>query len=139
MQETLTWCQRQETTFGMVLTYNGLGTAALAAGDIAKATQIFKELLTLSIEIHDTGGVIWATEGLAGAALLQRMLPQAATLWGAAARLRTEFNFPLPPILNRLYSHSVQMAQSQLDKPTWLAAWTKGEAMSIADLATFAL
>jgi predicted ATPase/DNA-binding XRE family transcriptional regulator len=137
-EENLAWCRRQETIISLALTLNGLGAVALATGDNERAHALFKELLSWSIETNDKSGIVWGLEGLAGVAMTQGRIALAATFWGAAARLRLEFDFPIPPVLQTLYTQAVQVARHLLAEPAWVAAWTKGETMTLAQINTFA-
>jgi DNA-binding NarL/FixJ family response regulator len=54
----------------------------------------------------------------------------AARLSGAASSLRTLLGAPLPPIDRPHYEQTVAAVRALLDEPTFLKAWTEGQAMT---------
>jgi DNA-binding NarL/FixJ family response regulator len=57
----------------------------------------------------------------------------AAQLCGFAESLRRQLNAPLTPIDRTYYLHTVAAIRAQLDEPTFLRAWTEGQAMTLEE------
>jgi non-specific serine/threonine protein kinase len=107
-----------------------LGRIALVQGDYEQAIACFNESLTLRQETGEQEGIATALEGLAGVAEMQGQPVCAARLYGFAASLRTLLGAPLPPIDRPAYEQTVAALRAQLDEPTFLSAWTVGQAMT---------
>jgi len=110
-----------------------LGRIALVQGDYEQAIACFNESLTLRQETGEQEGIATALEGLAAVAEMQGQPVYAARLYGFAASLRTLLGAPLPAVDRPAYERTVAAVRVQLDVPTFLTAWTAGQAMTLEE------
>jgi DNA-binding CsgD family transcriptional regulator/tetratricopeptide (TPR) repeat protein len=110
-----------------------LGRIALTQGLYERATVCYQESLTLSQETGGQEGVATALEGLAAVTGMQGQPVRAARLYGAASSLRTLLGAPLTPIDRPAYQQTVAAIRAQLDEPTFLNAWTAGQALTLEE------
>ncbi len=118
---------------GCAHTLTILGRIALAQGAFERATACYKESLTLRQETGEKEGIATALEGLAAVTEKQGQPVSAARLYGSAESLRTLIGAPLTPINLPYYQQSVAAIRAQLDEPTFLKAWTEGQAMTLEE------
>ena len=110
-----------------------LGRIALDQGAYERATACYKESLALRQETGGKEGIATALEGLAAVTGMQGQPVSAARLYGAASSLRTLLGAPLTPIDRLYYEQTVAALRAQLDEPTFLKAWTEGQAMTLEE------
>src|SRR5262249_10244596 len=108
-------------------------------GDLARATALHREALTLLRESGEKGNVAEGLEGLAGIAWAQGQPERAARLYGAAEALREAIRAPLPPADHAEHERLVAAVRTGLDAATFEAAWAAGRAQSVADAIAAAL
>src|SRR5262249_24956042 len=110
-----------------------LGRIALDQGAYERASVCYKESLTLRQEQGEKEGIATALEGLAAVTGMQGQPVSAARLYGSAGSLRTLLSAPLTPIDRPYYQQTVAAIRAQLDEPTFLNAWTGGQAMTLEE------
>ena len=110
-----------------------LGRIALDQGAYERATACYTESLTLRQETGEKEGIATALEGLAAVTGMQGQPVSAARLYGSAESLRTLLSAPLTPIDRAYYQQTVAAIRAQLDEPTFLKAWTAGQAMTLEE------
>lgn len=110
-----------------------LGRIALDQGAYERATACYQESLILRQEIGEKEGIATALEGLAAVTGMQGQPVSAARLCGSAESLRTLLGAPLTPIDRPYYEQTVAAIRAQLDEPTFLKAWTTGQAMTLEE------
>jgi predicted ATPase/DNA-binding CsgD family transcriptional regulator len=118
---------------GCAHTLTVLGRIALDQGEYERSTACYQESLTLRQETGEKEGIATALEGLAAVTGMQGQPVCAARLSGAASSLRTLLGAPLPPIDRHSYEQTVAALRAQLDEPTFLNAWTEGQAMTLEE------
>ena len=118
---------------GCAHTLTILGRIALIQGDDERATACYKESLTLRLETGEKEGIATALEGLAAVAGMQGQPVRAVRLYGSAQSLRTMLGAPLTPIDRSSYEQTVAAVRALLDEPTFLNAWTEGQAMPLVE------
>src|SRR6266566_3713416 len=118
---------------GIAHTLTILGRIALIQGDVERAPACYQESLALRQETGEKEGIATALEGLAAVTGMQGQPVRAARLSGAASSLRTLLGAPLPPIDRPSYEQTVAALRAQLDEPTFLKAWTAGQAMPLEE------
>jgi predicted ATPase len=110
-----------------------LGYIAVDQGDAATAAAYLNESLGLMLELNDPRGLAWVLEGYAG--LAAPIQPERAVrLAGAAARLRDEAGFAMPPAGKEHFEHYLEPARGALRGDAWAAAWEDGRTMSREDV-----
>jgi non-specific serine/threonine protein kinase len=110
-----------------------LGRIALDQGAYERATACYKESLTLRQETGEKEGIATALEGLAAVTGMQGQPVSAARLYGSAESLRTLLGAPLTPIDRPSYEQTVAAIRAHLDEPTFLQAWTEGQALTLEE------
>ncbi len=118
---------------GCAHTLTILGRIAQDQGAYERATACYKESLTLRQETGEKEGIATALEGLAAVTGMQGQAVSAARLYGSAESLRTLLGAPLTPIDRPYYQQTVAALRAQLDEPTFLKAWTEGQAMTLEE------
>jgi ATP/maltotriose-dependent transcriptional regulator MalT len=101
-------------------------------GDYAKARALYGQCLAIVKQV--VGWKVWTPfylEGLAAVVAEQGELLWASRLWGTAEALRDGMGTPIPPAYRVDYERSVTSARSQLDEPSFAAAWAEGRAMTL--------
>jgi predicted ATPase/DNA-binding CsgD family transcriptional regulator len=118
----------------LALTLSFLGRVLEAEGDLAAAREVYEESLILAMRLNLGWPVLdsaLALEGLAAVVAVQGEPTWAARLWGRAEVQRETVNTPLPPLYRADYDHAVALARSQLDEPSFAAAWAEGRTMTL--------
>jgi predicted ATPase/class 3 adenylate cyclase/DNA-binding CsgD family transcriptional regulator len=118
----------------LAMTLSLLGRVLVAEGDLAGARAFYEESLILERRVNfgqSFRDIAPALEGLAAVVAAQREPTWAARLWGRAEAQRETFKTPLPPLYRADYEQAVALAHSQLDEPSFEAAWAEGRAMTL--------
>jgi ATP/maltotriose-dependent transcriptional regulator MalT len=111
-----------------------LGKVLAAEGDLAAARAFYEESLTLERRVdaeYSFLDIAPALEGLAAVVAAQGETTWAARLLGRAETQRETIRTPLPPHYRADYDHAVALARSQLDEPSFAAAWAEGRALTL--------
>ena len=83
--------------------------------------------------------ILVSLEGLARVAVAQGRMQRAARLCGAAAALREDRGWPLPPAKRVEHERTTAAAREALGKEAFEAAWAEGHAMPLEDAINVAL
>jgi non-specific serine/threonine protein kinase len=110
-----------------------MGRIALYQGAYERATVCYQESLTLRQETGEKEGIATALEGLAAVTGMQGQPVSAARLYGSTESLRNLLGAPLTPIDRAYYLQTIAAVRAQLDEPTFLKAWTQGQAMTLEE------
>jgi DNA-binding CsgD family transcriptional regulator len=102
-------------------------------GDYEQAIACFNESLALRQETGEKEGIATALDGLAAVAQMLGQPARATRLYGFTGSLRTLLGAPLTPIDRPYYQQTVAALHAQLDEPTFLKAWTAGQAMTLEE------
>ncbi|GAC1350462.1 MAG: hypothetical protein NVSMB27_33210 [Ktedonobacteraceae bacterium] len=111
-----------------------LGRVLVAEGDLAGARTFYEESLILERRVNFDRSyldIAPALEGLAAVVAAQGEPTWAARLWGKAEAQRETIGTPLPLLYRANNDHAVALACSQLDEPSFEAAWAEGRAMTL--------
>jgi predicted ATPase/DNA-binding CsgD family transcriptional regulator len=111
-----------------------LGRVLVAEGDLAGARTFYEESLIMERRVNFDRSyldIAPALEGLAAVVAAQGEPTWAARLWGKAEAQRETIGTPLPPLYRADNDHAVAFARSQLDEPSFEAAWAEGRAMML--------
>jgi non-specific serine/threonine protein kinase len=110
-----------------------MGRIALDLGAYERATACYTESLRLRQETGEKEGIATALEGLAAVVGLHGRPVSAARLYAYAESLRSLIGVPLNPN-DRAYSlQTVAAIRAQLGEPTFMRAWTEGQAITLED------
>lgn len=110
-----------------------MGRIALDHGACEGARVCYQESLSLRQETGEKEGIATALEGLAAVIGMQGQPVRAARLCGSAEALRSLHRVPLTPIDRRYHEQTVAAVRALLDQPSFLRAWTEGQAMTLEE------
>ena len=105
----------------------------------SSAEASFVESLTIAGDLTDPDAAAEALEGFAELAVAKRAPKRAATILGAAARLREAIGFPTPPHEERELERAAAAARAALGDAAFDRAWREGSAMDLEDAVRYAL
>jgi hypothetical protein len=78
--------------------------------------------------------IVFGLEGLARVLLAQGRMERAARLCGAAARLREDRSWPLPPTERAEHERTVAAARGALGEEAFKVAWARGHALPLEEV-----
>jgi tetratricopeptide (TPR) repeat protein len=110
-----------------------LGNVACEAGDYARALRLYEESLELAWRMGLNHPILLCLEGLARVAVAQGRMERAARLCGAAAALREDKGWPLPPAKRAEHDRTVAAAHAALGEAAFTAAWARGHALPLEE------
>jgi hypothetical protein len=116
-----------------------LGLAALLDGDAERAGALFRQSLTAFRDLGEPAGLAEGLAGLAAVAAAMREPAAAATLGGAAQRLRDTVAARELPLERRVAARYLEPAAEQLGRETWDHTWRRGADLRIEDALAQAL
>ena len=120
-----------------VLTYKG--RAECSDGNLELAEASLAESLAIVGDLKEPVITVWALERCAELAIPKRAPRRAATLWGAAARLREEIGIPIPFNEEADYKRAVVTMRVALGEDAFDKAWNEGSAMTLDEAVRYAL
>jgi len=121
---------------GIALSLCALGKVFSDEGDHVRARALHRESLSISWPLGERGCVAEALEALAACS---DESSRAASLWGAAERMRQEIHVPLAP--NERSRYDVEVANARAasgDNAAFDEAWQKGRGMTIEEIIEYA-
>ncbi len=133
LEESLALSRSEEHAWGIVRTLASLGGVACEAGEYARASRLYEESLEQGRRMGQDIAILTCLEGLARVAVAQGRMERAARLCGAAAALREDTGWPLPPAKRAENDRTVTAARAVLGEETFAAAWAKGHALPLEE------
>jgi hypothetical protein len=127
LEEGLALSRGTENAWGIVRTLASLGSVACEAGEYAREWRLYEESLELGgrrMGLKHT--ILLCLEGLARIAVAQERMERVARLCGAAAALREDRGWPLPPVMRAEHDRTVAAARGALGEDAFAAAWARG-------------
>jgi predicted ATPase len=115
-----------------------LGQLAMSHGDLLKASAFIKESLQHNWKVQDSRGISMCLAALASLSLLQGENERAVKLLGVVDAV-IELTTSLTPIDQQQYEHNVSKLRDQIDRPTFIQAWTEGRGMTLEQAVELAL
>jgi predicted ATPase len=120
-----------------ILSYKG--RAEYSDGDLVSAEACFVESLAIARELADPFATMWALERFAELVAAKRAHERAATILGAAARLREESGLRIPPHEEREHENVAAAMRVALGDDAFERAWREGGAMELEEAVRYAL
>jgi predicted ATPase/DNA-binding XRE family transcriptional regulator len=139
LEEGLALARGTESAWGIVRTLASLGNVAYEAGEYARARSLYEESLQLGWRISLNHPVLLCLEGLARVAVAQGRPQRAAWLCGAAAALREDRGWPLPPAKRAEHERAVAAARGALGEEAFGAQWARGHRLPLEEVITESL
>jgi predicted ATPase/class 3 adenylate cyclase len=125
---------------GIAHSLNNLGNVVYVQGDYSAAWALYEESLAISAELGERRAIAYSLEGLAGVASALGSSLRAASIWGAAERLREDIGSPLRPNERPCYDRRVAGARTALkDDAAFDRAWQAGRAFTREEAIELAL
>jgi predicted ATPase/DNA-binding XRE family transcriptional regulator len=137
LEEGLALSRGTENAWGIARMLASLGSVACEAGEYARASRLYEESLELGgrrMGLKHT--TLLCLEGLARVAVAQGRMERAARLCGAAAALREDSGWPLPPVKRAEHERTVAAAREALGEEAFEAAWVRGHALPLEETIT---
>ncbi len=125
-----------ENEWGIVRTLASLGSVASEAGEYARARSLYEESLELGRRTRLNHPVLLCLEGLARVAVAQGRPERAAWLYGAAAAMREDRGWPLPPAKRAEHERTMAAARGALGEEAFEAAWVRGHTLPLEEAIT---
>jgi tetratricopeptide (TPR) repeat protein len=132
LEESLALSRGTEHAWNTARTLASLGNVACEAGEYARASRLYEESLELGgrrMGLKHT--ILLCLEGLARVVVAQGRMERAARLCGAAAALREDMGWPLPPAKRVEHDRTVVAARGTLGEDAFAAAWARGHALPL--------
>jgi hypothetical protein len=136
LEESLALSRGKEHAFGIARTLASLGSVACQAGEYAQALRLHEESLELGRRMGQNLTTLGCLEGLAQLAVAQGSMERAAWLCGAAAALREDMGWPLPPAKRAENDRTVTAARGAIGEEAFEAAWVRGHALTLEETIT---
>jgi predicted ATPase/DNA-binding XRE family transcriptional regulator len=134
LEEGLALSRDKEHAWGIARTLASLGSVACEAGEYARASRLYEESLELGRRMGLKHTILLCLEGLARVAVAQGRMGRAARLCGAAAALREDMGWPLPPAKRAEHDRTVAAAREALGEEAYAAAWARGHELSLEEV-----
>lgn len=109
----------------------GSGEQARFENKFDEAIVHLTESLRLKIQTRDLTGIAFTLETMANVAAQQNNPERAATLWGAAERLREEIHTAVPPTYQADYEPHIAQVRAQLGTDRFSEEWTRGRKLML--------
>ena len=139
LEESLALVRGLENAWGIVRTLASLGSVAYETGEYTRASRLYEESLELGRQVGLKHTILPCLEGLARVAAAQGRMERAARLSGAAAALREDTGWMLPPAKRAEHDRTVAAARSALGEGAFAAAWATGYELPLKEIVTEAV
>jgi predicted ATPase/DNA-binding XRE family transcriptional regulator len=136
LEESLALSRGEEHAWGIVRTLASLGSVACEAGEYERASRLYEESLKQGRRLGQDIAILICLEGLARVAVAQGKMERAAWLIGAAAALREDRGWPLPPVKRAEHERTVATAHEALGEEAFEAAWVRGHSLPLEEAIT---
>jgi tetratricopeptide repeat protein len=138
-EESLTLARRVGDPFleSHFLSYKG--HAELSEGDFVSAEATFVESLAIARDLADPFATMWALERFAELAAAKHAHKRAATILGAAARVRQEFGLSLPLYDEREHKRVTAATRAASGDAAFDLACREGHAMKLEEAVRYTL
>jgi tetratricopeptide (TPR) repeat protein len=133
LEESLALSRSEEHAWGVARTLASLASVECRAGEYARASRLYEESLDLGRRMGMNLTILRCLEGLAQVTVAQNRMERAAWLCGAAAALREDKGWPLPPAKRAEHDRTVAAVSGALGEETFAAAWERGHALALEE------
>jgi predicted ATPase len=136
LEESLALSRDKEHAWNIARTLASLGSVECEVGEHAQASRLYEESLELARRMGVNHTILPCLEGVARVAVAQGRMERAARLWGAAAALREDMGWPLPPAKRVEHDSAVAAAREALGEVVFAGAWARGHALPLDEAIT---
>jgi hypothetical protein len=116
-----------------------LGLTSLLEADPERAAALFAQSLRVFADLSEPAGVAEGLAGIAAAAAASGSAERAASLGGAAERLRETIAARELPLERRATAPHLASAERQIGSAAWHHAWSSGRDLTVAEAVSLAL
>ena len=116
-----------------------LGLTSLLENDSGRAGALFAQSLRAFADLAEPAGTAEGMAGIAAVAAATGRPVRAATLGGAAERLRETVAARELPLERRTTAPYITSAENGVGSPRWTRAWRSGRELTLADAVSLAL
>jgi predicted ATPase len=138
-KESLTFARDVGNSFLISEVIGARGRAECRDGNLESAEASLVESLTIAGDLTDPHAAVEALEGFAELAVAKHAAKRAATILGAAARLREEMGLPIPVHEEREHKRMAAATREALGDDAFDRAWREGGAMELEEVVRYAL
>lgn len=138
-EESLALFQERADRWSVAMDLHGLGHIALHRGDPRQAEALLAECLRTWHDLGNPRGIALGLAGLAAVAAVDGEALRAATLFGAAERLRAHHGLVLEPTDRADDARYVALARQSTRPDSFARAWEKGRAAPLLEAIDAAL
>jgi tetratricopeptide (TPR) repeat protein len=138
-EESLTFARDVGNSFLISEVIGARGRAECRDGNLESAEASLVESLTIAGDLTDPHAAVEALEGFAELAVAKHAAKRAATILGAAARLREEMGLPIPVHEEREHKRMAAATREALGDDAFDRAWREGGAMELEEVVRYAL
>jgi non-specific serine/threonine protein kinase len=138
-EESLTLARDVGASFLTSQVLSARGRAERRDGNLESAEASFVEGLTIAGDLTDPDAAAQALEGFAELAVAKHAPKRAATILGAAVRLREEIGLALSVHEEREHKRMAAAARAALGEDAFDQAWREGRAMDLEEAVRYAL
>lgn len=107
-------------------------------GNLQEALDIYSQTLRFFADLGQLPAVSHQLESYAFIAVLQNQPERAATLFGAAEKIRAKSGSPMTPVEGAEYARNVEQLKTLLPESELNDAWARGAAMKLDEAVQFA-
>jgi tetratricopeptide (TPR) repeat protein len=118
---------------------HNMGYVALHQGSNSQATSFFSESLLSFRALGTEWGIVSCLTGLAGVAQAMGQPERAARLFGMVEEFIGYKGIVLEPVDQAEYERKLAATRAQLNEPTFAAAWTEGQTMTLEQAVAYAI
>ena len=131
-EESLAIRRELENRAGIANSLNNLGSLAFERGDLERARSLHRESISIDTELGDRFGIAYSLEGIADVVAALGDPLCAASLWGAAERLREEIRSPMRPDDRARHAPRIAQARAAVgDAKAFDDAWRRGRELTL--------
>ena len=133
------YVRREGSSMLLAFGLRALAWAACYAGDVPRATELYREALIMLQELRDENGIAASLEGLAGVAASLENPRDAARIFGAAEGLRVAIRKPADQVERLLMGRWLGSVREALGHEAFEEAHAEGRAMTKDEGVAYAL
>jgi tetratricopeptide (TPR) repeat protein len=123
----------------LALPLRRLGQLAMSQGDLVRAKTFLDRSLADNWRLRDYRGVGASLAALGALSMAEERIERATELFGAVGTILESIRTLLLPFDQQQYDRNLAVLRARIEPATFVAAWTKGQAMSLEQAVMYAL
>jgi tetratricopeptide (TPR) repeat protein len=130
LDESLSISRELDIRWSLAFSLEIMGLLQRSQGNYGRASELFQESLSLSVEQANQQGIANCLGALAGLAAMAKQPIRAAHLFAAAEKLRQAMGVRMGSDDQHEYEHYLGVLRPQLEDAAFVTAWSEGCAMT---------